>query len=120
MICGMEETALYEAMQARLDSSADIYVQMNALRDWVNAHCPGFELYLEDVWNEHVPGETRFEYILRSRHTLNETDVLAYDIYKNHQDRGGVWHLDDYAGSVRLIDDCRGLVDFMRANPPPA
>lgn len=117
-ICGMDEQALYEAMQARLQGPGDIYAQMNALRDWVNANCPGFELYLEDVWNEKTEGETHFEYILRSRQTLNETRVLAYDIYQNHRDAGGVWHLDEYVRSVKLIDDCRELVAFMKDNPP--
>ena len=103
-------------MQACLESSPDIYVQLNALRDWVNAHYPDFELYLEDVWNDHVPGETWFEYILRSRRTLNETPMLGYDVYKNHQDAKGVWHLDDYVSSVRLIEDPRPLLDFIREN----
>lgn len=111
-----DEQAACQAMCEQLSASPDIYVQLNALRDWVNAHYPDFELYLEDVWNEHVPGETRFEYILRSRKTLNETEVLGYDIYKNHQDAKGVWHLDDYQSSVRLIDDPQLLIDFIRAN----
>lgn len=106
----------YEAMRQCLASSDDIYVQLNALRDWVNANYPDFELYLEDVWNERTPGETHFEYILRSRITLNETDVLGYDIYKNHQDAKGVWHLDDYVKSVRVIDDPSELIAFIQEN----
>ena len=111
-----EEQAACQAMQACLDSSDDIYVQLNALRDWVNAHYPDFELYLEDVWNERQEGETWFEYILRSRKTLNETDVLGYDVYKNHRDAKGVWHLDEYTHSVRLIDTPHSLIEFIRAN----
>jgi hypothetical protein len=111
-----DEQQAYQAMQACLQGSPDIYVQLNALRDWVNTHYPTFELYLEDVWNEKVQGETHFEYILRSRQTLNETDLLGYDIYMNHQDAKGVWHLDDYVSSVRLIDDPAVLLDFIRAN----
>ncbi len=106
----------YEAMQACLRSSEDIYTQLNALRDWVNQHYPDFELYLEDVWNERTEGETHFEYILRSRRTLNETELLGYDIYKNHRDAKGVWHLDDYVSSVRLMDDPMPLLDFIREN----
>ena len=110
-----DEQAL-QAMQACLDASTDIYVQLNSLRDWVNAHYPDFDLYLEDVWNEKVPGQTHIEYILRSRKTLNETDVLGYDIYLNHQDAKGVWHLDDYVSSVRLLDNPAGLLNFMHQN----
>lgn len=110
-----DQTAL-QAMQDCLTQSADIYVQMNALRDWVNAHYPSFELYLEDVWNEKTEGETHFEYILRSRKTLNETEVLGYDIYKNHRDAKGVWHLDEYVSSVRLLDNPGLLLEFIHQN----
>lgn len=112
----LTEAEAYLAMQTCLDSSPDIYVQLNALRDWVNLNYPDFELYLEDVWNEKKAGETHFEYILRSRVTLNETDVLGYDIYKNHQDAKGVWHLDEYVSSVRLIRDPAILLSFIVAN----
>ncbi len=114
-----EPKVAYEAMVACLASSTDVYVQLNALRDWVNAHYPDFELYLEDVWNERTEGETHFEYILRSRYTLNETELLGYDIYKNHRDAKGVWHLDEYVSSVRLIQDPQGLLDFIAANRRP-
>ncbi|WP_373531308.1 hypothetical protein [Vampirovibrio sp.] len=108
----------YQAMKACLESSADVYVQLNALREWVNVHYPDFELYLEDVWNERTEGETHFEYILRSRRTLNETEVLGYDVYKNHQDQKGVWHLDEYVSSLRILQDPRCLLDFIRDNTP--
>jgi hypothetical protein len=111
-----DDQTAYQAMQACLNSASDIYVQLNALRDWVNAHYPTFELYLEDLWNEKAAGETHIEYILRSRKTLNETEVLGYDIYKNHQDAKGVWHLDDYVSSIRLIDDPAILLDFIHKN----
>lgn len=111
-----DEATFCQTVDELLTSSQDVYVQLNALRDWINAHFPDFELYLEDVWNEKINGETHFEYILRSRLTLNETDVLGYDIYRNHRDKNGVWHLDDYVGSVRLLDDARPLLDFIRAN----
>jgi hypothetical protein len=110
------DAALRQAMQTVLESSPDVYVQLNALRDWVNARFPTFDFYLEDVWNEVVEGETRIEYILRSRRTLNETDILGYDIYHNHRDAKGVWHLDDYIRSTRLLEDPQVLVDFINAN----
>jgi hypothetical protein len=112
----LDEKTLRDTIRAILDSSPDIYVQLNALRDWVNANIPGFELYLEDVWNEKQDGETHIEYILRSRRTLNETDVLGYDIYLNHRDAKGVWHLDDYVKSVRLLDDPGVIIAFIQAN----
>jgi hypothetical protein len=101
----VDEQALYKTLQERLYSSEDLYIALNNTRDWVNANLPGFELYLEDVWNEHVEGETWFEYILRSRKTLNETSAIGYDVYRNHQDQKGVWHLDDYVKSVRQQGD---------------
>jgi hypothetical protein len=112
----LDEQQVYETLRGLLDSSPDVYVQLNAVRDWVNAQFPDFELYLEDVWNERQEGETWFEYILRSRRTLNETDVLGYDVYQNHRDAKGVWHLDDYVRSERLFDDPALLLDFIKAN----
>jgi hypothetical protein len=112
----MNEQEILQALQAQLNSSDDWYVRMNALRDWVNANVPDFELYLEDVWNERTEGETHFEYILRSRRTFNETPPLAYDVYKNHQDRNGVWHLDDYQHTVVLMNGVEELVDFIRSD----
>lgn len=110
------EEAAYQAIQRSMTESPDVYVQLNTLRDWVNAHYPDFELYLEDVWNEKAEGETHFEYILRSRKTLNETDLLGYDVYRNHRDAKGVWHLDDYQYSVRLIQDPRVILEFIAQN----
>jgi hypothetical protein len=111
------DSALFcSEIEALMGQSADIYVQLNALRDWVNVHYPDFELYLEDMWNERTEGETHIEYILRSHKTLNETDVLGYDIYLNHRDDKGVWHLDDYVSSVFLLEDSRVLWDFIQAN----
>lgn len=111
-----DDQTAHDAIMSCFQQSPDVYVQLNALRDWVNQHYSDFELYLEDVWNEHVEGETWFEYILRSRRTLNETRVLGYDVYKNHQDQKGVWHLDDYVSSVRLIEEPEELLTFIREN----
>jgi hypothetical protein len=92
----------------------DLYAQLNAMRDWVNAqYQPEFDLYLEDTWNERTEGETHIE---RSRKTLNETEPLGYDAYLNHKDGQGVWHLDDYTHSVRLFQDPGELYDFIAVN----
>lgn len=112
----MNAQAIYDGMTAQLEGPGDLYQRLNALRDWTNQQFPDFELYLEDAWNERTPGETHFEYILRSRKTKNETDVIGYDRYKNHRDAKGVWHLDDYIDSVQLMADLQPLVDFMLEN----
>jgi len=118
---GMQENrqAAYERIHAWMHGPGDVYGRLNALRDWVNSHFPEFELYLEDVWNEHKEGETRFEYILRSRQTLYETDVLGYDIYLNHRDAKGVWHLDDYQSSTWLVDDPNVVLHFLQTHGNP-
>lgn len=103
-------------MTARWKSSDDLYVQLNRLRDWVNAHVPGFELYLEDEWNKRELGFTDLEYHLRSKRTYNELGPLGYDRYHNHRDAKGVWHLDDYVVSVKLMDGIDTLVDFIQEN----
>jgi hypothetical protein len=112
---------LYNELKALFENPSDtdsesLYVQLNQLRDWINQNLPDFELYLEDVWNEKVWGETHFEYILRSRKTFNELPPIGYDIYKNHQDTKGVWHLDEYVSTVRLLQDPQVLVTFIEAN----
>jgi hypothetical protein len=98
------------------DDKLDLYAQLNAMRDWVNIHYKDFELYLEDTWNERTEGETHLEYILRSRRTLNETDVLGYDAYLNHQDEKNVWHLDDYTHSIQLFETPDEIYDFIEYN----
>jgi hypothetical protein len=102
------------------------YEQLNAIRNWLNHYVAGYELYLEDVWNDHVPGQTWFEYILRSMATYNESPMLGYDVYLNHQDSKGVWHLDEYQHSKSLLGQGQAILDFIVANgwrgwrcPPP-
>lgn len=107
----MTETEAHRHLNALVVATADRYTNLNAVRDWVNATFPAVELYLEDVWNEHAEGETHFEYILRSRKTLEETPVLAVDVYHNHRDEKGVWHLGDYMESRELVP----LVETVRA-----
>lgn len=107
---------IINGVKSILGGSGDLYDRLNNLRDWINVRFPDFDFYLEDVWNENVAGETHFEQILRSRKTLNETRVLAYDVYVNHQDDGGVWHLGDYQHSVLVMNDPKEIVDFIQAN----
>jgi hypothetical protein len=112
----MDTNTLQHSINSILYSAADDYDILNTLRSWVNENVFDVELYLEDVWNEYVPGETWIEYILRSLNTKNETDRLGYDVYKNHQDAKGVWHLDEYVKTVRLIQNADALVAFISAN----
>ena len=107
---------LIEQVNQILTRSDDLYTRLNAVRDWMNERFPDFELYLEDVWNDNVDGETHFEYILRSRVTLDETRALAYDVYLNHQDKGGVWHLGDYQHSVLVMETPQEMIDFIQTN----
>ncbi len=114
-------------MHAKLHSSDDLYLALNALRDWFNSQFYvqkiGFDLYLEDEWNERTQGETHLEYRLRSLHTKDElSEPFAYDIYLNHQDAKGVWHLDDYQRSVLILekdDIVTTLSEFMTKNDYP-
>ena len=119
---------IQDALQSIMADTPDAYTQLNNIRSWVNNNlAPEFELYLEDVWhkesshkegsNNHVSGETHFEYILRSRRTLNETPALGYDIYLNHQDGKGVWHLDAYQSTVNGFPEAlETLLAFIQAN----
>jgi hypothetical protein len=122
----MNQDELRTVLQGVFTSSDDLYVGLNALRDWVNRHLKAeFDFYLEDAWNESEfeegcvahPGETWLEYRLRSLDTRNETDALAYDVYANHQDERGVWHLDDYRCSIlREPVICDIVAAFILAN----
>ena len=107
---------IYPYLQAAFNTVEDDYQRLNILRNTLNETYPDFELYLEDVWNDNVPGQTHFEYILRSKVTYNETERLAYDVYLNHQDQNKVWHLDDYTHTVVLIETVEPLVRFMIEN----
>ncbi len=82
------------------NDATDLYTRLNQLRDWFNNQYTTYNLYLEDVWNDNADGETHFEYIVRSLVTKDETVALAVDIYLNHQDANGVWHLGDYQHST--------------------
>ena len=105
------------------NTSVDLYNRLNQARDWFNQFSilnrPDgypFEFYIEDVWNEYEEGTTCFEYIIRSLVTKDETAPLALDVYLNHQDAKGVWHLGDYQRSTLLIRDISSVAQFLKAN----
>jgi hypothetical protein len=111
---------LYERYADLQTALPDLYTALNVFRDWFNRQYPDFEVYLEDAWNtsewaQH-PGQTWFEYILRSKITKDETAALAYDVYLNRQDERGVWHLEDYQESILREPDPGVLLRFMQAN----
>lgn len=109
---------LTQTLEAMLfKDEGDLYERLNAFRAWFNTTLPGYnlhyDLYLEDVWNEHAAGQTWFEYIIRSPKTKDEMPPLAYDVYLNHQDAGGVWHLGDYQHSKLAITSIQPVLDFI-------
>jgi hypothetical protein len=130
VIADAETSAQNDKANKMLDSESDdpqklesevVYRQLNAVRDWINLNLVDFECYLEDVWNEHHSGETWFEYIVRSLHTFNDMPTLGYDIYDNHKDAKGVWHLRDYRRSMWLKspqETFKDLQSFVNANLP--
>jgi hypothetical protein len=75
---------------------ATAYADWEAFRAWFNATFTLLECFLEDAWNEQVEGETHIEYHLRSPKTKQELGPLAADVYTNHSDAKGVWHLGAY------------------------
>lgn len=94
------------------------YADWEAFRAWFNATFTLLDCFLEDAWNEQVAGETHIEYHLRSPITKQELGPLAADVYINHHDAKGVWHLGAYqrtqlppAGAPTpeaLLDFCQG------------
>ena len=116
-----EQQDLFSEIESRLPAVGvtggdELYKALNAFRDWFNQHFEGFEVYLEDVWNDNAPGETHFEYIVRSKITKNETPPLAADVYSNHQDERGVWHLGDYQHSKRSSHTSQSVIEFIQQN----
>lgn len=112
-------SALRQALTQRLFGDfGDCYARLNAARDWFNGQVPGFEWYLEDVWDEYAEGQTWIEHRVRSLYTRDETEVLGVDIYANHRDAKGVWHLDDYQDSRIWVTDVEAVVQFVATNGP--
>ncbi len=101
------------------DESFDLYTRLNQMRDWFNAHVEGFEIYLEDEWNHYQEGQTWFDYNLRSLISKDELPPLASDVYLNHQDEGGVWHLGDYQSSHLRITSWEPIIHFLKTHRPP-
>jgi hypothetical protein len=92
-------TAFTQLFDQALRQPNDVYTQLNSLRDGFNQLGSRFDLYLEDNWNDPIPGQTHFEYRLRSLDTKDDLGPLGIDVYTNHQDANGVWHLGDYQSS---------------------
>jgi hypothetical protein len=103
--------ALYPA---KLEASSDLYHRLIQARRAFNAlFSQQFDCYIEDEWNEYVEGETWFDYRIRSLQTKDEFPPFASDIYLNHRDAGGVWHLGDYQTSIVKQIDVEALVKFL-------
>jgi hypothetical protein len=113
------EQQLLTTMHEHLAATSDLYHNLNQLRAWFNGHFPEFELYLEDVWNDRLPGKTCFEYIVRSRLTKDETEPFAFDQYGNYRDGKGVWHLGEYEQTVLLMTELTPIVQFVTRNASP-
>ncbi len=75
-----------------------------------------FDCYIEDEWNEYVEGETWIEYRFRSLVTKDEFPPIASDVYLNHQDDGGVWHLGDYQYSLIKLTEYESLALFLETH----
>lgn len=101
----------FRAFQA---SHSDLYACLNAFRDWVNAHCVNYEVYLEDNWFEN---KTTIEYIVRCLTTFNIVTV-AEDEYENST-ADGTWHLGAYVKTYWTVDDPEDVIKtFIEANEP--
>lgn len=113
-----EQSEFEVQLNKRLYTAGNPYDRMNAARAWFNQAMPRFEWYLEDEWNHVVEGQTWIEHHIRCLSTRNEFGPIGYDVYHNHQDGKGVWHLDDYQHSVVVLTDLTRLLPYLRANDP--
>jgi hypothetical protein len=103
-----------EALTRLMLTAPDPYEGLNAGRAWFNQHWgPTFEWYLEDEWNHQIPGQTWIEHHIRCLRTRHEFGPLGYDVYLNHQDSKGVWHLDAYQHSVVCIVNASKLLAYL-------
>jgi hypothetical protein len=100
------------------EQQGDLYTRLVEARAWFNTHgVTGYEIYLEDQWDEYSEGETRIEYILRSLLSKDEMpQAFAYDAYHNHRTEKGVWHLGDYRASHLVVASVQPLLTFIRAD----
>jgi hypothetical protein len=126
---GTASTQLMLLTHAMAQHPTDVYAQMDAWRALLNQQYftppnATFECYLEDAWNESDdgvlhPGETHFEYRIRSLITKNEIGPLGIDVYTNHQDDKGVWHLGDYQHSFWLVTPAATAIPVKYAGYQP-
>jgi hypothetical protein len=98
------------------EQQGDLYTRLVEARAWFNTQgVGGYEIYLEDQWDEYSEGETRIEYILRSLLSKDEMpQAFAYDAYSNHRTEKGVWHLGDYRASHLVVTSVQPLLTFIR------
>ncbi len=99
-----------------LKGSEDLYTRLNQARNWFNANVSGFEIYLEDEWDVYEEGQTWFDYNLRSLKSKDELPPLASDVYLNHRDEMGVWHLGDYQSSHLRLQDWGRIKHFLETH----
>ncbi len=114
---GNVESGIVAHLQSLIENEEiDLYTRLNQARNWFNAHVQDFEIYLEDEWNVYEEGQTWFDYNLRSLLSKDELPPLASDVYLNHQDDGGVWHLGDYQSSHLRIDSWETVEHFLKTH----
>jgi hypothetical protein len=109
--------AIVENLQTLLLNEAeDLYTRLNQARNWFKANVSGFEIYLEDEWDVYEEGQTWFDYNLRSLQSKDELPPLASDVYLNHRDDKGVWHLGDYQSSHLRLHDWGRIQHFLETH----
>jgi hypothetical protein len=99
-----------------LNDAEDLYTRLNQARNWFNTTVSGFEIYLEDEWDLYQDGQTWFDYNLRSLNTKDELPPLASDVYLNHRDEKGVWHLGNYQSSHLRLEDWARIQRFLETH----
>ena len=108
---------IVEQLQALISTeSGDLYTRLNQARNWFNETVLGFEIYLEDEWDVYEEGQTWFDYNLRSLKSKDELPPLASDVYLNHRDDRGVWHLGDYQSSHLRLQDWARVQHFLETH----
>lgn len=111
-----EALAPYKSQfDALFTPGTDLYMALNAYRDWFNPRVANAEIYLEDNW---FKDKTTIEYILRSLETLDFV-ILAEDVYGNFIAEGTL-QLGPYQSSHWVVDDPWAEIEtFFTQNPLP-